>query len=74
LPPGSVAHRAGGARVADRQVYVAAGFCRDDVALTYLAGVMARSGIDDPAFHGYIGQVTMRLFPVFNEESVLFPP
>jgi hypothetical protein len=35
---------------------------------------MARSGIDDPAFHGYIGQVTMRLFPVFNEESVLFPP
>ena len=55
---------------ADQPVYVAAGFCQDDVALTYLAGVMARSGVDDPAFRNYIGEVTMRLFPVFNQEML----
>ena len=65
----------------DRPIYVAAGFCLEDVPLTYLAGVVARTGVDDPGFRNYIGQVTARLFPVFNQEmlpdrdhDIPFPP
>jgi len=65
----------------DKPIYVAAGFCLEDVPLTYLAGVVARTGVDDPAFRTYIGQVTARLFPVFNQEmlpdhdhDMFFPP
>jgi hypothetical protein len=54
----------------DQPIYVAAGFCLEDVPLTYLAGVVARSSIDDPAFQNYIGQVTTRLFPSFNQETL----
>ena len=54
----------------DQPIYVAAAYCLEDVPLTYLAGVVARSSIDDPAFQNYIGQVTTRLFPSFNQETL----
>jgi hypothetical protein len=54
---------------ADQPVRVIAAFCRDDLPLTELAGVMARTGVDDPAFRSFVGQVTMRLFPADNPEA-----
>lgn len=54
----------------DQPVYVVAAFCQGNRALTNLAGVMARSGIDDPAFRDFIAQVTIRLFPAFNQEML----
>ena len=53
----------------DQPVRVLAAFCRESLPLTELAGVMARSGIDDPAFRSFVGQVTMRLFPASNPEA-----
>jgi hypothetical protein len=65
----------------DQPIYVAAAYCLEDVPLTYLAGVVARTTPDDPAFRNYIGQVTSRLFPSFNQEQLpdhdhdlVFPP
>lgn len=54
---------------ADHPVRVVAAFCRDDLPLTQLAGVMARTGVDDPAFQRFVGHVTMRLFPADNPEA-----
>jgi hypothetical protein len=53
----------------DQPVHVLAAFCRDDQPLTDLTGVMARTGVDDPAFERFVAQVTMRLFPADNPES-----
>jgi hypothetical protein len=53
----------------DQPSYVIAAFCREDVPLTQLAGVMARTGVDDPVFRNFIGLVTLRLFPAFNPEA-----
>ena len=53
----------------DEPVYVLAAFCRDDLPLTDLAGVMARTGVDDQAFESFVAQVTMRLFPSDNPEA-----
>jgi hypothetical protein len=54
---------------ADQPVRVVAAFCRDDLPLTDLTGVMARTGVDDPAFQSFVGQMTMRLFPANNPEA-----
>lgn len=54
---------------ADQPVRVLAAFCRGDQPLTELAGVMARSGADDPNFRAFVAQVTMRLFPASNPED-----
>lgn len=53
----------------DQPVRVLAAFCRDDLPLTDLAGVMARTDVDDPAFQGFVAQMTMRLFPASNPEA-----
>ena len=55
---------------ADQPVRVLAAFCRDDLPLTDIAGVMARTGVDDPAFERFVAQMTMRLFPASNPEAV----
>jgi hypothetical protein len=55
---------------ADQPVHVLAAFCRDDVPLTDLAGVMARTGVDDPAFESFVAQVTTQLFPASNPEGM----
>jgi hypothetical protein len=54
---------------ADQPVRVLAAFCRGDWPLTQLAGTMARTGVDDPAFQGFVSQVTLRLFPADNPEG-----
>ena len=54
----------------DQPVYVLAAFCRDDLPLSNLAGVMARTGVDDPAFESFVAQVTIRLFPASNPEAM----
>jgi hypothetical protein len=54
----------------DQPVRVLAAFCRDDLPLTDLAGVMARTSVDDPAFERFVAQMTMRLFPASNPEAV----
>jgi hypothetical protein len=57
------------APTADQPVRVVAAFCRDNLPLTELAGVMARTGVEDPAFHRFVGQMTMQLFPANNPEA-----
>ena len=62
----------------DQPVYVMAAFCQDGQTLTYLGGVMARSGLDDPRFRDFVGQVTMQLFPIRNRDAehdgnIVFP-
>lgn len=52
----------------DRPVHVVAAFCRGPQPLTNLAGVMARTGVDDPAFLDFVAQMTLRLFPANNPE------
>ncbi len=70
-PPGTepAAATASAAPSPDRPVHVVAAFCRSRQPLTNLAGVMARSGIDDPAFRDFVAQVTLRLFPANNPEN-----
>ena len=54
---------------ADQPVRVLAAFCRDGTPLSDLAGVMARTNLDDPAFQRFVGHMTMRLFPASNPEA-----
>ena len=65
----SAAATSAAAPAPDQPVHVVAAFCRDDLPLTDLAGVMARTSVDDPGFQSFVAQVTMRLFPASNPEA-----
>ncbi len=53
----------------EQPIYVVAAFCRWDKPLTSLAGVVARTGVDDPQFRRFVQQATLRLFPASNPEA-----
>jgi hypothetical protein len=53
-------------------VSLSAGFCQDDLGLTFLnAEASDFSGPDDPRFARFIADVTMKLFPVQNNPELL---
>lgn len=57
------------ARGEDR-MHVVAAFCRGGIALTHLSGELAgATGPDDPAFQGFVAQVTSLLFPLNNPDA-----